>query len=177
MNSDAPASSPASNSEATSPELNKLNAEKPHARIWPPTWLPPVAIVIVVLLWPFISYGAAQAWRHSQNRVEDWLPEQLPETQGLVRFFERFGSDEFLMISWPDCVLGDPRASALEQLLVQPQEGGQRFFDQAQSGTLVLQSLIDDQRLSRADALARLAGVFVGPRWQADLCRRARFAL
>ena len=80
-----------------------------------------------------------------------------------MRFFERFGSDEFLMISWPGCVLGDPRATELEQLLVQPQPGGERFFDQAQSGTVVLQSLMEDQRLSRPDALARLAGVFVGP--------------
>lgn len=163
MNRDAPASPPTSNSEATSPELNNLNPDKHHDRVWPPAWVPPVAIVIVILLWPFITYGAAQAWRHSQNRVEDWLPEQLPETQGLVRFFERFGSDEFLMISWRGCDLGDPRATELEQLLVQPQTNDQRFFDQAQSGTLVLQSLMDEQRLSRADALARLSGVFVGP--------------
>ena len=82
MNSDASASSPPPNSEPTSPELNRLNTGKHHDRVWPPKWLPPLAIVIITLLWPFVTYGAAQAWRHSQNRVEDWLPEQLPETQG-----------------------------------------------------------------------------------------------
>ncbi len=91
------------------------------------------------------------------------LPAQLPETQGLVRFFDRFGSDEFLMLSWPGCELGDPRATRLEQQLVAPQANGQRYFDRAQSGTTVLESLINDQGLSRADALARLRGVFVGP--------------
>ncbi len=108
MNSDVPAPASPSNPGATSPELTQPKLPPHHRdRVWPPAWLPPLAIAVVVLLWPLIAYGAAQAWRNSQNRVEDWLPEQLPETQGLVRFFERFGSDEFLMLSWPGCVLGD----------------------------------------------------------------------
>lgn len=165
MKSDEPDPRIPSSSDATSPQLTKPSPAftNNRDRVWPPAWLPPLAILVVILLWPFIAYGAAQAWRNSQNRVDDWLPEQLPETQGLVRFFDRFGSDEFLMISWPGCVLGDPRATQLEVQLIEPQANGQRYFDRAQSGTNVLDALMNDQRLSRADALARLRGVFVGP--------------
>ncbi len=119
----------------------------------------------------FIGYGAAQAWRHSQNRVEDWLPEQLPETQGLVRFFDRFGSDEFLMISWPGCVLGDQQADELQELLMQPQAGGEVYFAQAQTGTSILQSLMDNQRLSRAGSAGALVWCLRGSGCPSDMCR------
>ncbi len=152
-----------SNHVVTPEPTNPHPSTKRPDRVWPPAWLPPLAIVVVTLLWPLVAYGAMQAWRNSQNRVEDWLPAQLPETQGLVRFFERFGSDEFLMISWPGCVIGDPQAAELESLLLKPQAGGEAFFDQATSGTGILQSLLDEQRLSRREALARLSGLFIGP--------------
>ena len=170
MKRDVPAQPSPSSSSATSPELSgpaTTDESSPnplsHSRVWPPAWLPPMAIVIVLLMWPIVLYGAAQAWLHCQNRVEDWLPEQLPETQGLIRFFDRFGSDEFLMISWPGCLLGDPRADRLAELLVQPQTNGELYFEQAQSGTRILQSLMEEQRLSRSDARTRLYGLFIGP--------------
>ncbi len=67
------------------------------------------------------------------------------------------------MLSWPGCVLGDPRAAKLESLLVEPQAMGQRYFDRAQSGTTIQRSLMDDQRLSSEEAIKRLKGVFIGP--------------
>ncbi len=75
MKRDVPAPTTSSSSEATSPKLTKPSPafHSLGGRVWPPAWLPPLAILVVILLWPFIAYGAAQAWRNSQNRVDDWF--------------------------------------------------------------------------------------------------------
>ncbi len=78
----------------------RANDENKTEKAWPPVWLPVIAVLCVSLVWPFIGYGALNALKNSKNRIEDWLPASFPETQSLYRFFNRFGSDEFLMISW-----------------------------------------------------------------------------
>jgi hypothetical protein len=74
------------------------NASEPDKN-WPP-WSPWVAVFAVLLAWPFVGYGAIRALQSSKNRIEDWLPASFEETKSLYAFFDRFGSDEFLMISW-----------------------------------------------------------------------------
>ncbi|MFO1064394.1 MAG: MMPL family transporter, partial [Pirellulales bacterium] len=107
---------------------------------------------------------AIQAWGKTKNRVEDWLPPAFPETQSLEAFFERFGSDEFLMMSWPGCTLDDPRAEALKQKLLEPADNGIRYFDQAFTGNDMLKSLASSVKgLNEQAAAARLSGLFIGP--------------
>ncbi len=130
---------------------------------WPPRWLPPVAILVVALVWPIVGLGAIKAWQSAQNRVEDWLPASYPETKSLFWFFDRFGSDEFLMISWQGCTLNDPRLSQLEVKLLEPAEDGQVYFSKADGGRKVVDALVEQQKLSEADVKRRLAGLFVGP--------------
>lgn len=138
------------------------HASKPDKN-WPPPWLPWAAVVAVLLAWPFIGYGAIQALKSSKNRIEDWLPASFEETKSLYAFFDRFGSDEFLMISWKGCVLGDPRIEKLQRLLVAPDESGVAYFAKADGGTQVLQTLIDQQKMSEADARRQLTRLFIGP--------------
>ncbi|MFV2067471.1 MAG: hypothetical protein ACC645_10860, partial [Pirellulales bacterium] len=67
-----------------------------------------VLTLVIAMLWP-VGYGAKMAWDLQANRVEDWLPETFAETQRLLWFVERFGSDELLMVSWDGCTFEDPR--------------------------------------------------------------------
>ncbi len=55
--------------------------------VWPPRWLPPVAVLVITLIWPIVGIGALKAWQSAQNRVEDWLPASYPETKSLFWFF------------------------------------------------------------------------------------------
>ncbi len=132
-------------------------------KIWPPNWLPVLALVLIASVWPLVGHGARQAWLKNQNRVEDWLPESFPETQRLKAFFERFGSDEFLMISWSGCTLDDPRCSLLVGRLLQPAENGQHYFQRAFSGRDLLATLMARQSgRDERSARMRLDGVFIG---------------
>ena len=134
----------------------------PSNSVWPPPWLPPLAVAVVMILWPLVGFGAWQAWATSKNRIEDWLPASFPETQNLYTFADRFGSDEFLMISWPGFGLNDSRAASLQKLLLEPNDDGKTLFARADSGQAVLDSLIRDQRMTETQARDRMAGVFVG---------------
>ncbi|MDX1927311.1 MAG: MMPL family transporter [Pirellulaceae bacterium] len=138
------------------------HASKPDKN-WPPPWLPWAAVFAVLLAWPFVGYGAIRALQSSKNRIEDWLPASFEETKSLYAFFDRFGSDEFLMISWKGCVLGDPRIEKLQSLLVAPDESGVAYFAKADGGTQVLRTLIDQQKMSEVDARKRLTRLFIGP--------------
>jgi hypothetical protein len=57
---------------------------------------------------PVIFFGAAKAVRSNSNKVEDWLPAGFKETGELGWFRERFVGDQFVLISWQGCQLGDP---------------------------------------------------------------------
>lgn len=147
---------------AESTEHNDPLKSNPKGGAWPPDWLPPLAILIALVVWPLIGYGALKAWESNKNRIEDWLPASFPETKSLFTFFDRFGSDEFLMISWPDFELDDPRAKELKELLLNPTSDGRTFFARADCGREVLDSLMRDQRMTEVQARRRMSGVFVG---------------
>ena len=124
--------------------------------------------VLFVVAYPAIFLGAKRAWDSTANRVEDWLPSSFEETQKLIWFAGHFGSDEILMISWPDCTLEDPRLGQLAEALLQPVPGphgeGPPLFHRVFTGAQVLESLTDPPlELSREEALQRLEGWLVGP--------------
>ncbi len=99
-----------------------------------------VAVVAATLcLLPAVFYFAAKAVQSNVNRVEDWLPKSFQETEHLAWFRANFASDQFIIISWEGCRLGDsqphtddatgeatpatvddPRLARLAQLLVPP---------------------------------------------------------
>ena len=59
------------------------------------------------LVTPFVLYGAFRAVRSNTNRVEDWLPKTYTETSELAWFRTHFVADQFIVISWDGCLLGD----------------------------------------------------------------------
>ncbi len=67
------------------------------------------------------------------------------------------------MISWQGCTLDDPRVAQLEVELLKPTEDGMRYFAKADGGRKVIHALIEQQKLSEAEANRRVAGLFVGP--------------
>jgi predicted RND superfamily exporter protein len=130
--------------------------------------------VACLLIWPFVAIGAKQAWDNNRNRIEDWLPESFAETQQLIRFFEKFGSDELLMIGWEECDLEAQLPTLLIEKLVSPDSDGTQWFATAFSGATMLEQLqAPPHNLTRQQALARLRGILIGP----DLDQTAVVAL
>ncbi|MGY8771309.1 MAG: hypothetical protein ACKVH8_23080 [Pirellulales bacterium] len=124
-----------------------------------------VSLLFVSL--PFILWGALVAWNSNENKVEDWFPNDWPETQELEHFVDQFGREEILMISWEGCSLEDPRIQDLQLRLLQEVETttgripyyqdiftGPDMLDLYQSSPLLL---------SRFDAEKKMSGWILSP--------------
>ncbi len=147
-------------------------------------------IILVVFLLPVLSRGTRLAMTSNDNKVEDWLPKEYPETQDLKWFKQHFDNETFILISWEGCTLDDPRLELFETKLLahenkiypKPrtliQAGWQKLFPPAQlpdpvigppmfqsveTGRTMLDRLTEGtSKLSEQEALRRLAGLFVG---------------
>ena len=54
-----------------------------------------------------IIQGAQKAVKSNTNKVQDWLPKTFRETTELRWFRQHFVADQFVLISWDGCTLGD----------------------------------------------------------------------
>ncbi len=150
------------------------------------------AILLVVLLCiPVLVIGSARAVRSNNNQVEDWLPSNFSETRDLAWFREFFASDQFVIISWDGCQLGDPnsegfdrqddpRIEMLAEALIPNSQNDEvddffpiafrkppvetRFFKSVTTGRRVLNALVAaPSSLPYEDAVRRLKGALIGP--------------
>jgi predicted RND superfamily exporter protein len=129
----------------------------------------------------FAYFGAGLAVQSNVNKVEDWLPKSYRETDELARFRKNFPSDQFIIVSWDGCQLGqdpsdpqqdDPRIAQLIELVAPEQVDpndvdaveAKRYFKGAQSGRTLLTQLTTGQHaLAPEEAVERLKGAVLGP--------------
>lgn len=123
-------------------------------------------LVFFLAITPIVMIGTKGAWDGIKNRVEDWLPETFEETQRLIWFYERFGTDELLMVSWKGCTLEDPRVAQYAQAIAAADEvEGEEvvWFGEVVTGPEALNSLTSEPlELPKNLALERLEHWLIG---------------
>lgn len=140
-----------------------------------------VILILSLACVPFAYYGAGKAVQSNVNKVEDWLPKSYVETDELSRFRKNFPTDQFVLVSWEGCKLGedptkpeldDPRIAKLISLVhpetVDPNDPDSveaaKFFKGAQSGRTLIEQLSSGQHaLTPEQAVERLKGALLGP--------------
>jgi predicted RND superfamily exporter protein len=133
-----------------------------------PRWAIAVLLLLGCLL-PLTVIGVRKAVRSNANDVRDWLPAHFEETRQYQWFRERFGSEEFVVVSWPGCVLDDPRLEQLsERLTERPLDNEKKtqtkLFTRVSTGSEMFKDLVAPRfGLSRSQARARLQGTMIGP--------------
>ena len=130
-----------------------------------------VILLAAIAAFPVVVIGAALANRTTENRARDWLPPGFEETKKFFWFYEHFGTDELLMVSWEGCDLNDTRSRAdldlLAKRLLEPEvleDGSTRgpWFREVVTGASVASEFMDPPlRLSRNEALWRMEGWLV----------------
>ena len=135
---------------------------------------------------PLLIQGAQKAVKSNSNKVQDWLPKTFRETTELRWFRQHFIADQFVLISWDGCTLGDnpelpgakpddPRIERLAKLLLQGQEDGEKpkpgepagykgMFQAVTTARRLLSDLTSKpSEIPYVDAHKRLQGVLIGP--------------
>ncbi len=131
---------------------------------------------------PFAFYGAGKAVQSNVNKVEDWLPKSFAETGELAWFRKNFPSDQFILVSWEGCKLGenpelggegdDPRIAKLAALIA-PEKAdptdfntveAKRYFKGVSTGRQLIEQLTTGTHpLEYEMAIERLKGSVLGP--------------
>ena len=120
-------------------------------------------------LLPLTVFGVSVAIRSNVNDVRDWLPAHFAETGQYREFRELFGSDEFVVISWPGCNLDNPQLEQLSANLrdrssARQQQGKSPLFTRVTTGRELVDELATDRvGLSHSQAIFRLRGTIIGP--------------
>ena len=118
---------------------------------------------------PPAALAVRTAIKSNVNDVRDWLPAHYAETGHYRWFKDRFGSEDFVVVSWPGCTLDDPRVTQLTaNLRGRSQQhrprGEPQLFSSVTSGPELVDELATDRvGLSRSQAISRLQGTLIGP--------------
>jgi predicted RND superfamily exporter protein len=125
--------------------------------------------VAAVLLSPLVGFGVVRAIRSNANDVRDWVPGHYPETRDYRWFRQHFGNEDFVVVSWQGCTLGDPQLAQFAIRLRQrndfcEQQGAIAPFRRITTGSeLVAQMTAEPVSLNRDRVISRLTGTIVGP--------------
>lgn len=107
----------------------------------------------------FCCFGFSRIQSNTED-VLQWLPDQS-EARSDYDFFEsKFGSDDFLIVTWEDCRLGDERLERFTDYL--RSHDSTELIQKVTNGTEIFERLARDSDFSRRQILARLRGVFFG---------------
>ncbi len=68
----------------------------------------PIVISLLLLL-PWVLWGAMKSAQGNNNNIRQWLPDDLAQTAMYDRFRASFGADEFAIVSWLNASLDDVR--------------------------------------------------------------------
>lgn len=123
-----------------------------------------VSILIAVI--PFVIYGAKNTWGHTENKVEDWVPKDFPETKQLLEFGNIFDANEIFFVSWDDCTLDSPKVQEFKEKLIAPQKASDGtehiFFSDVITGQDVYKLLSDESLdLDHEEILERMKGFLI----------------
>jgi predicted RND superfamily exporter protein len=122
-------------------------------------------LLLMSLLIGVIGYGKIQS---NTEDVIEWLPDESAARKDLQQFEQWFGSDDYLVITWEDCTLEDPRIEKLRQAILGADE--EDLIENVVSGPSVMRALTERYRMSRIEVVRRLQGVFFGRKQPALTC-------
>lgn len=100
--------------------------------------------------------------------VLQWLPDQSDARQEYDFFKQQFTSDDFIILTWPDCTTEDQRLRDLAKFLRTQDSDG--LLNQVTSGYDVARQLGKQLGISRQAVMQRLKGIFFGVQKTEQTC-------
>ncbi len=124
-----------------------------HTTIW---W----RFILLAALVPSIIVLALRIETNIDD-VYQWLPDDSPGLVTYEWFLEHFGSDDVVVVSWPECGLDDPRIPVFANQLSELR--GAEYIDEVMTGPEVIGRLTgENSQLTRDEVIERLAGTLIG---------------
>lgn len=133
--------------------------------------------MVVAFLMAFVPRGVRMALESNTNKAEDWLPPNYSESVDLQWFRDYFFGEQFALVSWDGCTLGDTeKLNRFARMLVPSEEllakagpdsdleKRSKWYKHVLTGPQVLDELTSPPlSLNYSDAVKRIEGALVGP--------------
>ena len=107
----------------------------------------------------FCVIGLSQFQSNTEDVVQ-WLPDNSPSRVVYNKFEEKFGSDDFLVVTWGDCTVDDLRLKYLCQRILDEDSGN--LIQSVVNGADVIAGLSAEIGLRKKFVLNRFKGIFFG---------------
>ena len=117
-----------------------------------------ILLSIFVITFPLVVFVSTLPPQRFRNEITEWGERDSNVYKDFVNYREQFGVNEFVVVSWPDCDLDDPRVEAVTSGVETELAG---LVEQVSNGQRAYWELRDRWRLSEASALRRLRNTFV----------------
>ncbi len=128
-----------------------------HTTIW---W----RIILLAVLVPSIILLALKIETNIDD-VYQWLPDDSPGLITYEWFLDHFGSDDVVVVSWPDCRLDDPRIPQFANQIEALRDS--EYIAEVMTGPEVIERLTsENSQLTKPEAIERLSGTLLGPSGQ-----------
>lgn len=119
-------------------------------------------LILLAVLLPLILWGASKIKIGSAS-AHAWLPEGRIERARYEWFTDRFGSDQYLVVSWEDSSIYDPRLQSLAEKIRQTDSQTSPLVDSLKTSADIYHSLVDPPlSLPPSVARSRLEGSVIG---------------
>ena len=107
----------------------------------------------------FCLFGFSKIQSNTED-VLQWLPDTSVARQEYDEFAKKFGTDDFLIVTWPGCTLDDPRLEQFCQQLKADDSGG--LIRSVFNGTDIIKKLESSSQLYKKDIVNRFKGIYFG---------------
>ena len=114
---------------------------------------------LLILAIAFCTVGLSRLQSNTEDVVQ-WLPDNSPARKLYDDFQKKFGSDDFLVVTWPGCTIDDPRLAHFCQRLTD--DNPDKLIQSVTNGSDVIDSLRGDIDLSKEYTINRFRGIYFG---------------
>ncbi len=116
-------------------------------------------LAVFVLVFPVVAYVSTFPTQRFRNEITEWGNCDSATYKRFVEYQEKFGINEFVVVTWPGCNLNDPR---VQQVTERIEAELADDIQQVSSGLKVYRDLRSRLNLSEAETLKRLRNAGVG---------------
>ena len=118
-----------------------------------------VGIALAAFSILFCVYGFSRIESNTED-VLQWLPDQSHARQDYNLFQSKFGADDFLIVTWEDCTVADPRLPKFSKSVTSGDN--EELVQSVTNGAEVAKQLKRSLNIKQKDIAKRMEGVFFG---------------
>ena len=107
----------------------------------------------------FCLFGFSRLQSNTED-VLQWLPDNSEARHEYDEFAQKFGTDDFLIVTWPGCTLDDPRLEQFSQRLKTDDSDG--LIRSVFNGADIIKKIESASQLSKKDIVRRFKGIYFG---------------